>query len=86
MAKKKNRSQPAAGSRADQPATLKDLLNPEVLDRLKAQAEMLKTEESKRLEEERMRRESERKAEQKRLENDFQHLLNSSEMDWRKFK
>lgn len=87
MAKKKNRTQaPRMNEHTEKPATLKDLLNPQVIERLKAQADSLKADEAKRLEEERLKREEARKAEQKRLDNDFEHLLENSGMDWRKFK
>lgn len=98
MAKKKRSS---AGSRSgggdrpnerrsseDQPAnaTLKDLLSSDVLGKLKAQADEWKAEEAKQKEEARKMAEEARKAEQKRLDNDFGHLLENSKMDWRKFK
>lgn len=70
----------------DKAATLKDLLSPEVLSKLKAQADDLKAEEAKRREEEKKRVEEARRAERKRLENDFEHLLNNSSMDWKKYK
>ncbi|MNS27292.1 hypothetical protein D3C72_592370 [compost metagenome] len=85
MVKKKSR--PAVPARTeDKPATLKDLLSSEVLGKLQAQAAEMKADEQKRLEEARQQAEEARKAEQKRLENDFEHLLSSSSMDWKKFK
>ncbi|GGG13223.1 hypothetical protein GCM10010916_32680 [Paenibacillus abyssi] len=78
--------QPSGGPNQDKPATLKDLLNPEILNKLKEQSEQLKTDEAKRKEEERKQAEHARKAEEKRLEQDFSHLLENSKMDWRKFK
>ncbi|MGM1045115.1 MAG: YqkE family protein [Bacillota bacterium] len=86
MAKKKGRKETPRTESKDKPATLKDLLNPQVIERLKAQADSLKADEAKRLEEERLKREAARKAEQKRLDNDFEHLLENSGMDWRKYK
>jgi len=86
MAKKKG---PAAASKPapeDKPATLKDLLSAEMLGKLKAQQDELKAAEEKRREDERQRAEEARKAEQKRLDNDFGHLLDTSKMDWKKFK
>lgn len=70
----------------DKPATLKDLLQPEILNKLKAQADELRSEEQQRKEEKRRAEEEARKAEQKRLDNDFEHLLNNSSMEWRKYK
>ncbi|GGO07947.1 YqkE family protein [Saccharibacillus kuerlensis] len=74
--KKQQNARPAA---SDKPATLKDMLNPEVLAKLQAQANELKaTEEERRQEELRMTAEA-KKAERKRLENDFEYLLSQSE-------
>ncbi|UQZ35269.1 DUF3886 domain-containing protein [Paenibacillus sp. PK3_47] len=86
MAKKKkvtHSPRPAAG---DAPATLKDLLSSDVLDKLKAQSDALKAEENDKKEAARKAAEDQRKAEQKRLENDFAHLLENSNQDWHKFK
>lgn len=70
----------------DQGATLKDLLNPEILSKLKAQGDALKAEEKQRAEEKKQQEEEARKREQKRLDNDFGHLLANSSQDWHKFK
>ncbi|WP_127579615.1 YqkE family protein [Paenibacillus koleovorans] len=67
-------------------ATLKDLLNPAVVEKLKAQADQMKADEEAQKQEARRLVEEARKAEQKRLENDFAHLLNTSGTDWRKYK
>jgi uncharacterized protein involved in exopolysaccharide biosynthesis len=85
MAKKKAQQQLAARTQ-DKPATLKDLLNDETLSKLKAQASELKREEEQRKEEERIQAEEVKRAERKKLENDFEYLLNKSEMDWHKYK
>ncbi|AWB46026.1 DUF3886 domain-containing protein [Paenibacillus sp. CAA11] len=85
MAKKKGAPQ-VSQKAADKPATLKDMLNPEVLEKLKQQAAGLKQEELRKQEEKHKAEEEARKAEQKRLENDFEHLLNNSTQDWKKFK
>ncbi|GMK42753.1 hypothetical protein PCCS19_58130 [Paenibacillus sp. CCS19] len=71
---------------SDKPATLKDLLGADVLSKLKQQQEQLKADEAQRQEAERVRVETERKAEQKRLDNDFEYLLNNSKLDWKKHK
>lgn len=78
MAAKKK--QPAARPvPSDKPATLKDMLNPEVLAKLQAQANELKaTEEERRQTEQRQALEA-KQAERKRLENDFEYLLGQSE-------
>ena len=88
MAKKRRPHSPSASKNVaqDQPATLKDLLAPEMLNKLKAQAEELKAVEQQRKEEERKRAEEARRAEQKRRENDFEYLLKNSSLDWRKYK
>ncbi|BBH20685.1 hypothetical protein Back11_20300 [Paenibacillus baekrokdamisoli] len=85
MAKKRTNPAPAA-AKDDKPATLQDLLRPEILDKLKAKANELKTAEETRKEDIRKQAEEAHQAEQKRLENDFEHLLNNSKMDWRKNK
>lgn len=82
MAKKKGSVGPIPVSQ-DKPATLKDLLNTETLDKLKAQADEWKAEEDKRKEDIKKQADEARNAEKKRLENDFEHLLNNSNLNWR---
>jgi hypothetical protein len=86
--KKQQRHQKAQSQsqQSDKPATLMDLLGSDVLSKLKQQQEQLKANEDKRREEERIRIEEARKVEQKRLDNDFEYLLNNSKMDWKKHK
>lgn len=86
MAKKKRTSPMPRTEAADKPAALKDMLDPQVLAKLKATTESLKANEAERLEQERQEREAVRKAEQKRRDNDFEYLLEHSEMDWKKYK
>lgn len=86
MAKKKRTSPLPRTESTDKPATLKDMLDPQVLAKLKATTESLKANESDRLEKERQEREAARKAEQKLRDNDFEYLLEHSEMDWKKYK
>ena len=90
MAKKDKHRGTAAQSNAqpkeEKAATLKDLLRPDVLDKLKATAQDLKSAEEQRKEDLRKREEEARKAEQKRLDNDFEYLLNNSKLDWRSNK
>lgn len=62
----------------DKPATLKDILSPELLSKLKAQATELKAEEERVKDETKREAEGLQKAEQKRLDNDFEYLLNKS--------
>lgn len=86
MAKKRKPAAPPAASAQDKPATLADLLRPELVQKLKAQSDQLKAAEAQQREEERVKAEEARKAEQKRLDNDFEYLLNNSKIDWRKHK
>ncbi|GAB2698997.1 DUF3886 domain-containing protein [Paenibacillus thermoaerophilus] len=86
MAKKKPTPRPAADLAADRPATLKDLLSPDIVSKLREQADELKQEEAKRQEAARKQAEEARKDEQKRLEQDFAYLLENSDPDWRKYK
>lgn len=86
MVKKKR---PVAAQQAvaqDKPATLKDLLNPDIVNKLKAQGDAWKAEDEAKKEEARKRAQEAQKAEQKRLENDFEYLLNNSSAEWRKHK
>ncbi|NHN28940.1 YqkE family protein [Paenibacillus agricola] len=68
----------------DKPATLKDLLNPEIVQKLKAQSDEMKAAENKQREDVLKQAADARKAEQKRLENDFEYLLNNSTLKMRK--
>ncbi|MFD1775685.1 YqkE family protein [Paenibacillus rhizophilus] len=86
MAKKKKMPNAPRAGKEEAQATLKDLLSSEVLNKLKAQADELKNEEASRKEAERKAAEEARKTEQKRLDNDFAHLLENSSQDWRKYK
>ncbi|NMO97791.1 YqkE family protein [Paenibacillus lemnae] len=83
---KRGRNQAPAARNEEKPATLKDLLNPDVLEKLKEASASLKADEADKREQERLAREEAKKAEQKRLDNDFEHLLNNSGMDWHKYK
>ncbi|MCR8635855.1 YqkE family protein [Paenibacillus radicis (ex Xue et al. 2023)] len=85
MAKKRVQLTPKPASE-DKPVTLKDLLNPEIVGKLKMQADEMKAAEEKRKEEIRNQAAEARKAEQKRLDNDFGHLLEKSGMDWKNYK
>jgi predicted lipid-binding transport protein (Tim44 family) len=82
----KQTSKPQKPAEEDQPATLKDLLAPEMLQKLKAQADELKADEARKREEAARLAEEARQAEQKRRENDFGYLLNNSKLDWKTYK
>lgn len=88
MGKKKGRPAPGSSSATltDKPATLKDMLGEETINKLKAWGDELKKNEEHRKEQEQIKAEEVRRAERKRLANDFEHLLNTSEMDWHKYK
>ncbi|TDF94173.1 YqkE family protein [Paenibacillus piri] len=85
MAKKRPLPAPKPAS-SDKPATLKDLLSPDIVEKLNSQAGELKAAEEKRKEQQRLEAAEARKAEQKRLDNDFGHLLEQSLKDWKKYK
>jgi hypothetical protein len=86
VGKKKRVGHTPPSASENKPATLKDLLNPEILDKLKAQANEMKAAEAEHKEQQRKQAEEERKAEQKRLEGNFEYLLENSSMDWKKYK
>lgn len=89
MGKRKRSRAEATGSKpdsAEKAPTLKDMVGEGVLAKLKAQAEELRAHEAQERERQRVEAEERRKQEQKRLENDFEHLLNHSGMDWKKYK
>ncbi|WP_423407299.1 YqkE family protein [Heyndrickxia sp. MSNUG] len=80
--KKQNRQQPI--KKEDKPATLGDLLNQDIMEKLKAQQKDLKEQE-----EQKKQAEIQRKKEEQRLREknkSFEELLSESEMDWKKFK
>lgn len=82
MKKKQNRQQ--AVRKEDKPATLGDLLNQDVMEKLKAQKQQFKE-----AEEQKKQAELQRKKEEQRLREknkSFEELLSESEMDWEKFK
>ncbi|MNH46470.1 hypothetical protein D3C79_1092670 [compost metagenome] len=62
------------------------MLGADTIAKLKEQASELKKEEQQRIEAARQKVEEARKAEQKRLDNNFEHLLNTSDLDWHKYK
>ncbi|WP_322907721.1 YqkE family protein [Paenibacillus campi] len=86
MAKKNKASARPAVTAHDKPATLKDMLSADVLDKLKAQATELREQEYERQEQQRRQAEEERRTEQKRRDNDFAYLLDHSKQDWKKYK
>jgi hypothetical protein len=82
MKKKQKRQQPV--KKEEKPATLGDLLNQDIMQKLKDQQQQLKAEE-----EQKKQAELERKKEEKRLREknkSFEELLSDSDMDWKKFK
>ncbi|MFF2887523.1 YqkE family protein [Paenibacillus sp. NPDC057967] len=92
MAKKGKQRQPQPKRSNEQErteaggATLKELLGADTLQKLKAQADELKTAEADRKEKQRLQEEEAKKQEKKRLENDFSYLLENSDSKWSKYK
>lgn len=67
-------------------ASLKELLNADTLAKLKAQGEAVKQAEQQRKADEAARKAEEERAERKRLENDFNYLLEHSDPNSSKYK
>lgn len=86
MKKRKQHTKSPINTIQEKPATLKDMLSADILDQLKLQAEELRKAEEQQKAEKRKLAEEARKAEQKRLENDFEYLLNHSNLDWKQHK
>lgn len=87
MAKKKSKPAPSRNTEhADKAPTLKDLLDPALVDKLKSQANQLKEQEAAAKEAERVRVQEQKAAEQKKLESSFEYLLNNSDPNWKKYK
>lgn len=79
------KKQPSAPKRKeDKPVTLGDMLNEDLVKKLKEQKQELKAaEEQEKLAEEERKREERRLREKNKS---FEELLNESPMDWKKFK
>lgn len=82
MKKKQNRQQPV--KKEDKPATLGDLINKDIMEKLKAQQKQLKEQEEKQKQEEDLRKKEEQRLREKN--KSFEDLLTESNMDWTKFK
>lgn len=82
MKKKHNRHQQAG--QQEKPATLGDLLNKDVMEKLKLQKQHLKEQEEKQKQEEAIRKKEEARLREKN--KSFEELLTESDMDWKKFK
>ncbi len=78
MTKKRKSAQAPKPILQDKPATLKDMLSPEVLSKLQSQAAELKAEEVRIMVEKKTQLAELNKAEQNRLDNDFEYLLNKT--------
>lgn len=66
--------------------SLKDLLSGSVLEQLKAQNEALVKADQEQKEKEAEAKAEQQRLEKKRLENDFNYLLNNSDTNWSKYK
>lgn len=81
----KKRKQPVkVQKKEDQPVTLGDLLNQELMSKLKNTKQQLEEEEQRQKEELEARKREERRLKEKN--KTFEELLNESDGDWRKFK
>ncbi|MBS4191120.1 YqkE family protein [Bacillus sp. FJAT-49705] len=81
MKKKKQHSQP---KKEDKPVTLGDMLNQELMKKLKDTKQELKAEEDKKREEEEQRKKEERRLREKN--KSFEELLGESNLNWKEFK
>jgi len=81
MKKKKQHSQP---KKDDKPVTLGDMLNSDLMEKLKDAKQQLKAEEDKRIEEEEKRKREERRLREKN--KSFEELLGESDLNWKNFK
>ncbi|MBP2240759.1 putative caspase-like protein [Cytobacillus eiseniae] len=81
MKKKKQQTQP---KKADKPVTLGDMLNQELMEKLKDTKQQLKAAEDKQKEEEEQRKKEERRLREKN--KSFEELLGESNMNWKEFK
>jgi len=79
-------AKPSSNDAAATGASLKELLNADTLAKLKAQGEAVKQAEQQRKADEAARKAEEERAERKRLENDFNYLLEQSDPNWSKYK
>jgi hypothetical protein len=86
MAAKKRHSAVQKPASQEKPVTLKDFLNPDIVSKLKAQSDEMKKIEEQKKQEIRKQAVEAQSAEKKRLENDFEHLLSNSSLDWKKYK
>ncbi|SDL64259.1 YqkE family protein [Sediminibacillus halophilus] len=64
--------------------SLKDRLNPDLVQQLSSKKKQLKSEEKARQEQEKQRKIKERQ--RKEANKSFEELLNDSELDWHQFK
>ncbi|QED48515.1 YqkE family protein [Cytobacillus dafuensis] len=81
MKKKKQLSQP---KKEDKPITLGDMLNQELMKKLKDTKQELKAEEDKKREEEEQRKKEERRLREKN--KSFEELLGESNLNWKEYK
>ncbi|MBY0122510.1 YqkE family protein [Bacillus sp. S/N-304-OC-R1] len=81
MKKNKQHSQP---KKEDQPITLGDMLNQELMAKLKNTKQELKAAEDKKIEEEEQRKREERRLREKN--KSFEELLGESNLNWKDYK
>ncbi|MGJ7911985.1 YqkE family protein [Neobacillus sp. LXY-1] len=81
----KKKNQPKSKPKKDDGAvTLKDMMNPDVIRKLKEQQDQLQAEAEKKRELEEQRKREERRLKEKN--KSFEELLNESGMNWKEFK
>lgn len=81
MKKKQAKQKP----KQDEPkVTLKDMMNPDLIKKLKEQQEQLKAEEDRKREMEEQKKREERRLKEKN--KSFEELLNESSINWKEFK
>ncbi|RDU34987.1 DUF3886 domain-containing protein [Neobacillus piezotolerans] len=81
---KKRQPQKAQPKKEDKPLTLGDMLNQDLVNKLKNRQQELKAEEARKAEEEEVRKREERRLREKN--KSFEDLLNESGMNWKEFK
>ena len=80
----KKKKQQSAVKKDDQPITLGDMLNNELMTKLKNTKQELKAEEDKKKEEEEQRKREERRLREKN--KSFEELLSESNLSWKDYK
>ena len=86
VTKQKEYTSASSDSNSTSGSSLKDLLSGDVLNKLKAQSDALIQADQDRKDKEAEAKAEQQRLEKKRLENDFDYLLNNSDTNWSKYK